>query len=376
MTCKKVISENSMRKNWLDNLRWFTVLLVLFYHVFYFYNNKGVFGGVGGFDPDPMKQPQDIVLYILYPWFMMLLFLLAGISARYSLEKRSAKEFRKSRTLKLLVPSTIGLLVFQWTTGYFNVNCGAEHPDLSQVPAMFRWLIYSVSGSGPLWFAQELWIFSLLLLLIRKLDPKDKFRNFCAKASTPVIILMGVLIWFGSQFMIMEPRLESLDGMFNLYRPLAYFVPFLMGYFVFCNDGVLERVKAMCVPMTVCAVAAGIVLCITGWGRDYTGPQYLTGWLNCLYAWLMILAVMGIFMRWFDGTNRFCAYMNRSSYGFYVLHYSILVSFGYMFKTYTQMPAWLIYIALAATVFTLTPLLYEILRRIPLLRWAVLGENK
>ena len=365
-----------MRKNWLDNLRWFTVLLVLFYHVFYFYNNKGVFGGVGGFNPDPMKQPQDIVMYILYPWFMMLLFLLAGISARYSLEKRSAKEFRKSRTLKLLVPSTIGLLVFQWTTGYFNVNCGAEHPDLSQVPVLIRWLIYSVSGSGPLWFAQELWVFSLLLLLIRRLDANDKFRNLCAKASTPIIILMGVLIWFGSQFVIMDPRPESLDGMYNLYRPVAYFVPFLMGYFVFCNDSVLERVKAMCVPMTVCAVAACVALCITGWGRDYTGPQYLSGWLNCLYAWLMILAVMGIFMRWFDGTNRFCAYMNRSSYGFYVLHYSILVSFGYMFKSYTQMPAWLIYIALAASVFTLTPLLHEILRRIPLLRWAILGEKR
>ena len=33
----------------MDNLRWVTVLLVLFYHVIYFYNNKGVFGGVGGF---------------------------------------------------------------------------------------------------------------------------------------------------------------------------------------------------------------------------------------------------------------------------------------------------------------------------------------
>ena len=42
----------------------------------------------------------------------------------------------------LLVPSTIGLLVFQWTTGYFNVNCGAAPPDLSQVPAIIRWLIY------------------------------------------------------------------------------------------------------------------------------------------------------------------------------------------------------------------------------------------
>ena len=35
-----------MRKHWIDNLRWATVLLVLLYHVVYFYNNKGVFGGI------------------------------------------------------------------------------------------------------------------------------------------------------------------------------------------------------------------------------------------------------------------------------------------------------------------------------------------
>ena len=28
-----------MRKHWIDNLRWVTVLLVLLYHVVYFYNN-------------------------------------------------------------------------------------------------------------------------------------------------------------------------------------------------------------------------------------------------------------------------------------------------------------------------------------------------
>ena len=71
-----------MRKHWLDNLRWVTVLLVLFYHVFYFYNNKGVFGGIGGFGDYPQcPQYQDVVMYILYPWFMPMLFLLA---ARFS----------------------------------------------------------------------------------------------------------------------------------------------------------------------------------------------------------------------------------------------------------------------------------------------------
>ena len=63
-----------MRKHWIDNLRWVTVLLVLFYHVIYFYNNKGVFGGIGGFGPYPeYHQYQDVVMYILYPFFMPLL---------------------------------------------------------------------------------------------------------------------------------------------------------------------------------------------------------------------------------------------------------------------------------------------------------------
>ena len=36
------------RQPFLDDIRWTTVLLVLLYHVVYFYNNKGVFGGIGG----------------------------------------------------------------------------------------------------------------------------------------------------------------------------------------------------------------------------------------------------------------------------------------------------------------------------------------
>ena len=76
------------RKHWIDNLRWATVLLVLFYHVIYFYNNKGVFGGIGGFGDYPeCRQYQDIVMYILYPFFMPLLFILAGIGSRYALQK-------------------------------------------------------------------------------------------------------------------------------------------------------------------------------------------------------------------------------------------------------------------------------------------------
>ena len=360
-----------MRRHWIDNLRWVTVVLVLIYHVFYFYNNKGVFGGIGGFAEDPMKQPQDVVMYILYPWFMMLLFLVAGISARYALQKQSAKEFIKARTTKLLVPSTIGLFVFQWMVGYFNTRIANPFEGF---PLLIKWPLLSISGCGPLWFIQDLWLFSVMLVLIRKLDKNDRFYNWCEKASVPVILIAcGVLVYLGSQAIIRHPRLESADGLFNLYRPLTYFIPFLLGYFVFSHDAVQDKVESIHIPMLVCAIIAGVAFVWTGWGKANTDPEILSGWLNCLYAWLMILAMLGCFRAWFDRTDSFCSYMTRSSFGIYIVHYLVVVALGTMLKEYTCLAPGAIYAVLTVAVLLLSPAIYELIKRIPLVSWCVLG---
>lgn len=366
-----------MRKHWMDNLRWVTVLLVLFYHVIYFYNNKGVFGGIGGFGPYPeYPQYQDVVMYILYPWFMPLLFLLAGVSARYALDKYDGKAWFKARTRKLLVPGTIGLFVFQWTTGYFNTVVAESQGVFDGLPGVAKYVMMAISGCGPLWFAQDLWLFSLLLLLVRKLDAKNRFYDACGKMGLIAIILLGILFCLGEYTLIRNPRPDSADGLYNLYKPLFYFIPFLMGYFVFANDAVQEKLKQAWIPLLGCAAVTGIALVVTTFGQDNTTPQYLASPLNCLYGWVMCLAMMGWFQAKFDRTGRFAGYMARSSFGLYVLHYVVVASLGYMMKMYTQLPPVAMYVILTVAVFTLTPALYELLRRIPFVRWAVLGEKK
>lgn len=359
-----------MRKHWIDNLRWVTVLLVLLYHVIYFYNNKGVFGGVGGFDDGP--QYQDVLMYILYPWFMPLLFLLAGIGSRYALERQSAKEWFKSRTLKLLVPSTIGLLVFHWMTGYFNTHVGGTDV-MAAVPQPFKYFIWAVSGIGPLWFIQDLWLFSLILLLIRKMDAKDKLYTWCGKLKGIWLLPLVVLFWLGEQTLIFNPRPESLDGLYNLYKPVFYLVPFLLGYYVFSHDNIHYFLGAKWPLLMAGAVVSGGVLVVTTFGQNNTTPQYLASPLNCLYGGLMCLAVMGWFKARFDKTNSFAGYMTRSSFGIYIMHYLVVASLGYMMKFYTQLPPVIIYLILTVAVFTLSPLLNELIRRIPFLRWCVLG---
>ncbi len=365
-----------MRKHWIDNLRWVTVLLVLFYHVIYFYNNKGVFGGIGGFGPYPeCPQYQDVVMYILYPWFMPLLFILAGVSARYALEKKSAREWFRARTRKLLVPGTIGLFVLHWMTGYFNTVVAAREGVFDGMPGVIKWIVMAVSGIGPLWFIQLLWLLSLVLLLVRALDKKDKFRNWCGKANIFCIILLGVLFWAGEHTLVRHPRPDSADGLLNLYKPFFYLIPFLLGYFVFSHDAVQERLGKVWAPLLACAVVAGGILIGTGFGRDNTSPEFLGSPLNNLYGWLACLAMMAWFKAKFDRTGPFAAYMTRSSYGLYIVHYLVVASLGYMMKTYTQLPPWSMYAILTLAVFTLSPLLYELLRRIPVIRWCVLGEK-
>ncbi|MBR4560999.1 MAG: acyltransferase [Bacteroidales bacterium] len=365
------------RKHWIDNLRWVTVLLVLFYHVFYFYNNKGVFGGIGGFGTYPeCKQYQDVVMYILYPWFMPLLFLLAGVSARYALLKQSAKEWFKVRTRKLLVPSTIGLFVFHWMVGYFNTVVASRQGVFDGVPAIAKYFIMAFSGTGPLWFVQVLWLMCLVLLLVRAIDKNDKLWNWCGKANYVAIIMMGVLFWVGEQTLVQQPRPESLDGLWNLYKPGFYLIPFLMGYFVFSHDEVQEKLEKAWIPLMASAVVAGTVLIITTFGQDNTSPQYLGSPLNCLYGWLMCMAMMGWFKAKFDRTGAFAGYMTRNSFGVYIVHYLVIAALGYMMKMYTNLAPWMMYAILFVAVMTIPFVLNEIIKRIPFVRWCVLGIKK
>ena len=165
------------RKVYLDNIRWATVLLVLFYHVGYIFNGVGILGGVPNAES---IHWVDCLIGVVYPWFMVLLFVVSGICVRYALEKRTGKEFLRERARKLLVPSTLGLFVIHWVTGYLNMKMGG---GLEYMPSFIVYPVAVISGTGPLWFIQMLFLFSALLVLIRKLDRKDKLWSLCGKAN-------------------------------------------------------------------------------------------------------------------------------------------------------------------------------------------------
>ena len=347
-----------MRKHYLDNLRWATVLSVLVYHVFYLFNSVGVLGGLGPFQN---IQYQDAILYLLYPWFMALLFLIAGISSRCALAQRTPKEFIRSRTRKLLVPATLGLFVLQWPVGYLNIKMGGA---LDTIPAFIRYPVFVLSGTGPLWFAQTLWLFSLLLIVIRRLDKKDRVYQLCGTIGKPAIIALGLLLWGGSQILNMP--------VITVYRFGIYFTAFLLGYFVFAHDSVEEKLLQMHLPLLFCALILGVVFTLRYFGTNYTEDACLKSFLTNLYAWIMILAMLGCGKAWFDKTSPIASYFTGSSYGIYVVHYLVCLFVCYYLKS-TALPAFLIYILSICATFIGSVALYELLRRIPIIRYLTLG---
>lgn len=351
-----------MRKHYIDNIRWTTVLLVLVYHVFYLYNGVGVLGGVDSFSE---LQYQDAVLYFVYPWFMALLFLIAGIGSRYALEHRSHKQFIKDRTVKLLVPSTLGLFVFHWMVGYLNIKLGGAW---NLIPALIRYPVMIVSGVGPLWFVQMLWVFSLLLVLIRKIDSKDRFYNLCGKSNFFVILLLFLPLWGASQILNMP--------VITTYRFGIYLAAFLIGYFIFSHDEIQDKVQRIHLPMLIIAVVMGIAYTVYYFGQNYTDDVCLKSILTNAYLWIAILAILGCGKEWLNKTSKFAGYMTKSSFGIYIVHYVVVLAACYFLKFYTALPIFITYLAAIFSVLIISPILYEVLKRIPVLRYLILGIAK
>lgn len=363
------------RYHFIDNLRWVTVVLVLIYHVFYNFNAQGVFGGIGGFAD---SQWQDVVCTMLYPWFMTLMFLLAGMSSRYALRHRSAKEFRRERTHKLLVPSTLGLLVFGWALGWVNITAGGGWVHMpADMPLVVKYLIAVISGTGPLWFIQNLYVFSLLLLVVRKVLDVDRVEEWLSGLSYKglLFVLLAFFFLLGILAQTQIDNAGTFSGLLNLYRPIYYFGVFLVGYYVFSSEKVHDYLARQCVWYGLLAITWGVYFCVKFYGEDYTSASVLQSFTCIIYCWSATLALIGLFKRRFDTTSPFASYMTRSSFGLYIVHMIVCTTSCLWLKS-TALPVWSIYMLALIATFAGSLVLWEVLRRIPFIRWCMFGIKK
>jgi len=359
-----------MRKYYLDNIRWITVVIVVMYHVFYMYNAEGILGGLGKITTLSV-QPYDAFQYFVYPWFMPVLFIVSGISSRLYLESHTEKDFIRSRTRKLLVPSTIGLFVFYFIQGYVSMSLGTAFADLSAagVPKPVIFLIMVASGSGVLWFIHLLWLYSMILVLLRKVE-KGRLLEYGAAAPVWMILLFCLPVWGAAQ--ILNTPIVS------VYRIAFYFVFFIIGYYVFSHDEVMEKLEKCAIPLMIAGIALCTVfsVCYFRNGSNYADKPVNRTLLYTACAYFGSLAVLSGMARFGDFTGRFAGWMSRRSFGLYVFHYLGISSVALLIAKPGKAPAPVCYLLSLAAGFIFGYGLYAIISRIPFFRWAVLGIKK
>lgn len=169
----------SMRKYYIDNLRWIIIFLLIPYHAAMAWN---VWQEPNYIYFESNKMISSIVVF-LSPYFMPLMFLIAGISTKFALQKRTIRQYIQERAKKLLLPFAFGTITIMPLMTYIadKFNYGYKG-NLFRHYAIFFTRFTDLTGSdggfsvGQFWFILYLFVISLIAigitLLQRKIIPK------------------------------------------------------------------------------------------------------------------------------------------------------------------------------------------------------------
>ena len=108
-------------------------------------------------------------------------------------------------------------------------------------------------------------------------------------------------------------------------------------------------------------------------GTDYTSEECLTSFFTNVYLWVAILAIIGFGKVHLEFDNKLTQFLNKRSFGLYIVHYPVMLSSAYVITTYLNMNMIYVYISVFVVTVIITIVLYEILKRIPGVRFILFG---
>ena len=228
------------------------------------------------------------------------------------------------------------------------------------------YLITVLSGVGPLWYIQMLWLFSMLLLVVRKIE-KDRVWNFCSKAPVWSVLMLTIIV-YGSAQVLNTPVV-------TVYRFGIYGFCFFAGYFLFSHEEVMERLCKWWWMFDAASAVLGISYTVRYFGENYAIAPVLNNIHACVYCWFAILGILTTMKNYADISTAFTHWMAKKSWGLYIFHYLpiAVISYDALPEHAPDTPEVLAYLLAGIGAFVGAPLLNELISRIPILRWCVLG---
>ena len=379
------LAVQDVRRTDLDWVRIGAFLLLIFYHVGVFYAPGPT--AVGAVSPRPLPW-LVIPMILVNPWRMLVLFVVSGAATRFMSDKMHAGALLKSRSVRLLIPLALGILVIVPPQCFVQIveRCGYSG---SYFDFWGRYLQADqhLCAGGPhlivptynhLWFVAYLWVFTALLALVLSVAPSvlTRLQRWLEQMLSGWSLFLWPACWLAFAWLFLEHR-------FPLSYACAIYIPaFLFGYLTPKSDVIWMRMdkvrrRALVGALVSYCSMIGLAFLVLGahggWGAQmaasHTGLRTLE--LRTMGAavygvnqWLWILVVFGFARHYFancDGPMR--RYLTEAIFPFYIIHQTTIEVVGH-YLAKERLPLGIEATLLIGTTIASCFATYEVARRI------------
>ena len=345
----------------LDNIRIFFAILVIFTHVRVSYGGEGSWYYISILNESNPTDTFTIILFYMIAAFggifqaslMGLFFLMGAYFTPKSYDKKGVSSFWKERLLRLGIPILLYIMVFNPIISYLLAVGGIE-PYSSSPNLQGSFIEYYLSKFQSLenfvgfltnfsitWFLVVLLIFSVIYTIWRQITKIDSIQQRIPKEWAIPKFIYLLLLAIGLGFLSFLVRIVSPVEVFPFGLPIAYIIQYFM---MFCvgiiayRYGWFEQMTRKHVKIWVITMFVMVMLFFTyffgfvGVDSDYSlflgGPN-----LNALIFALvdniacmgMIFIIIKIFYAKFNKQGKILKNLGDSSYYIYLIHPFIVI---------------------------------------------------
>ena len=385
------------RLDYLDAVRAFALILGIVFHASLSF--LPVYIGWAVMDVSTSTIVSAFAL-VSHSFRMALFFLVAGFFSHMTLHGRGARQFLKSRFVRIVIPFAVfwfllrPLLVSAWIIGAESMR--GEADIVNGLVTGFASLGNLPSGlfvGTHLWFLYYLTLVTAIALTLRLfIGLNDSLQRSVSKAadvltawlSTSRIALVAVCIptatclWFMSHWGLDTPD-KSLSP--NLPVLLIYSGFFLFGWILHRNPGSIEKfARPGWGRFGFAALAITASLALVGYERNPGLEHYalIKGAFALSYAvmmWSLIALTIGLFKRFLDRHSAVVRYVADASYWLYLVHLPIVL---YLQIPFAELPLhWSLKLAAISMITILASLLmYDLFVRSTFIGAILNGRRK
>lgn len=346
-----------MRRYYIDNLKWIILLILIPYHTAMAWN---VWGEPNYVYFEGNRLISSVVAFFS-PYFMPLLFVLAGMGAKYSLQKRTSREYLIERVKRLFIPFLFGTIVLMPIMSYIGdkFNYSYEGGFLQHYAVFFSRFTDLTGADGGFSVGQFWFLLYLLIISVVGTAMITFFKKLLSK------LKRSIPLWMFFSLGLPLPLLSELISVGG--KSLAeYMYLFMIGYFLSVDDNIINKAEKkgwLLFGVGMAATILNVYLFI--WADVKCG--LLNDISKYISEWVMIIALIGLAKRYLNFNGKVTNYMKSRSFLFYIYHYVWIVLFQYILYAIYGNDTFILYIGSLLLSYLMTFVCCEVSIRIPFL---------